>query len=142
MLVELVGFEAERAQIVINNFEPALLYLGKAPESKSKNTEIAKINEHNFRKLINLNPEAKQFDFSCLELAPTIESLSKIIEEHKDNYNIVISPMCNKLSTLAVASTVFKYPEVQICYASTNLYNIDAYSTPSDSICLIEFEEL
>jgi hypothetical protein len=142
LLVVLVGFEAERAQIVINNFEPALLYLGKAPEEKSKNTEIAKINEHNFKKLINLNPNARQFDFSCMDFQPTIKALSEIIEQHKNEYNIVISPMCNKISTLAVASTVFKYPEVQICYASTNLYNTDAYSTPSDFIYLIEFDEL
>jgi hypothetical protein len=142
MLIVLVGFEAERAQIVINNFEPALLCIGKAPESKSKNTEIANINEHNFKKLINLNPDAKQFEFSCVDFQPTIMALNEIIEQHKNEYNIVISPMSNKISTLAVASTVFKYPEVQICYASTNLYNIDAYSTPSDSICLIEFDEL
>jgi hypothetical protein len=142
MLVVLVGFEAERAQIVINNFEPALLYLGKAPESESKNTEIAEINEYNFKKLMNLNPDAKQFKFSCIDFQPTIKALSEIIEQHKNEYNIVISPMCNKISTLAVASTVFKYPEIQICYASTNLYNIDAYSTSSDSIYLIEFDEL
>jgi len=142
MLVVLVGFEAERAQIVINNFEPVFLYLGKAPESKSKNTEIAKINEHNFKKLLNSNPDANQFEFSCIDFQTTIKSLSEIIEQHQSEYNIAISPMCNKISTLAVASTVFKYPEVQICYASTNLYNTDAYSTPSDSIYLIEFDEL
>jgi hypothetical protein len=142
MLIVLVGFEAERVQIVIDNFEPALLYIGKVSKSGSKSKEISTINEHNFNKLVNQNPYAKKFEFSCMEFQPTIEALMDIIKQYKEKYNIVISPMCNKLSTLAVASVVFKYPEVQICYASTNLYNIEAYSTPSNYIYLVESNEL
>jgi len=142
MLIVLIGFEAERSQILIENFEPSLLYIGKAPKSNSANNDIAEINEFNYNKIVKLNLNALEFEFSCVEIAPTIETLSQIIEENKDLYNIVISPMSNKLSTLAVASTVFKYPEVQICYAATNLYNVDAYSTPSNFIHLIKLEEL
>jgi hypothetical protein len=142
MLIVLVGFEAERSQVLIENFEPSLLYIGKAPKSNSANDDLAEINEFNFNKILKLNPNAIEFEFSCLEISPTVQTLSYIIEENRDLYNIVISPMSNKLSTLAVASTVFKYPEVQICYASTNLYNIHAYSTSSDSIHLINAEEL
>lgn len=142
MLIVLIGFEAERSQILIENFEPSLLYIGKAPKPNSANDDLAEINEFNFNKILNMNPNAIPFEFSCLDIASTIETLSKIIKKHKDSYNIVISPMSNKLSTLAVASTVFKYPDTQICYASTNLYNIDAYSTPSDFIYLIDANEL
>ena len=142
MLIVLIGFEAERSQILIDNFEPSLLYIGKAPKSNSTNDDIAEINEFNFNKIINLNPNSIKFEFSCIDITPTVNVLSEIIEEYRGLYNIVISPMSNKLSTLAVASTVFKYPEVQICYASTNLYNIEAYSTPSDFIYLIEAEKL
>lgn len=142
MLIVLIGFEAERSQVLIENFESSLLYIGKAPKSNSANDDLAEINEFNFNKILKLNPNALEFEFSCLEISPTVEVLSRIIEENRDFYNIVISPMSNKLSTLAVASTVFKYPEVQICYASTNLYNIDAYSTPSDCIHLVDAKEL
>lgn len=142
MLIVLVGFEEERAQIIINNFEPDLLYIGKASQANSGNDDLGKINQYNFDKILKINSYASKFEFSCIEIEFTVKALSKIIEKNKDLYNIVISPLNNKLSTLAVASTVFKYPEVQICYASTNLYNTEAYSTPSDSIYLIDFDEL
>jgi hypothetical protein len=142
LLIVLVGFEAERSQILIDSFEPNLLFIGKASKKESANEEIAQINELNFQKLLKKNSDAKQFEFSCMDLSFTIKSISQIIETYQKRYNIVISPMCNKLSTLAVASVVFKYPEVQICYASTNLYNIDAYSTPSNYIYMIDANEL
>ncbi len=142
MLIVLVGFEAERAQIIIDNFEPDILYIGKASHSNSGNAELGNINKYNFDKIFKTNPEANEFEFSCVELDFTVSALCGIIEKNKDKYNIVISPLNNKLSTLAVASAVFKYPEVQICYASTNLYNIEAYSTPSNFIYTIDAKEL
>ena len=141
MLIVLVGFEAERSQILIDSFEPHLLFIGKASQKKSTNDQIAQINEINFQKLLNTNSNVEKFEFSCIDLSPTIETISQIIEKYRKDYNIVISPMCNKLSTLAVASVVFKYPEVQICYASPNLYNTE-YSTSSDYIYVIDAEEL
>ena len=142
LLIVLVGFEVERAQIIIDNFEPSVLLLGKAPKEKSYNSELAIINELKFNKLKSLNPDSRLFEFSCIEFQPTIEALSSIIEQNSNNYNIVISPLNNKISTLAVAATVNKYPEVQICYASTNVYNINAYSSSSDDIYLIDAHEL
>ena len=142
MLIVLIGFEEERAQIIIDNFDPDLLYIGKAPRADSGNGDLGEINQYNFDKIIEKNPYVCKFEFSCIEIVPTVKTLCEIIEKNRDKYNIVISPLNNKLSTLAVASTVFKYPEVQICYASTNLYNIEAYSSPSDFIYLIDAKEL
>lgn len=142
MLIVLVGFEAERSQILIDNFEPNLLFIGKSSTSESENDEIAKINENNFSKLLKLNPGSHKFEFSCKDLPFTKKTVGDIIRKYRNEYNIVISPMCNKLSTLAVASVVFDNPEVQICYASPNLYNIESYSTPSNYIYLIDSNEL
>ena len=142
MLIVLVGFEAERAEILIDSYEPSILFIGKAKKEESKNDELAKINDINFKKLQKLNPNAEKFDFSCIDLSPTINSINQIVEKYRQEYNIVISPMSNKLSTLAVASVVFKYPEVQICYAATNLYNVNAYSTPSEHIHVIDANDL
>ena len=142
MLIVLTGFEAERAQIIIDNFEPDVLYIGKASASNSANEKLGKINEHNFDKILKTCLNANQFEFSCIEIDFTVDVLCKIIEQSKDKYNIVISPLNNKLSTLAVASVISKHPEVQICYASTNLYNIKAYSIPSDYLYMIDAKEL
>jgi hypothetical protein len=142
LLIVLVGFEAERSQILIDNFEPNLLFIGKAPKNESTNDSIAQINENNFQKLLKTNSNAKEFAFSCKELPLTQEAIRDIAQQYRNEYNIVISPMSNKLSTLAVASVAFEYPEVQICYASPNLYNIKNYSTPSEYIYKIDANEL
>lgn len=142
LLVVLVGFEAERSQILIDSFEPEKLYIGHASAEESVNPEVATINAENSKVLLSQNGGAHEFVFSCKDIDLTKRELIKIIEENKDKYNIIVSPMCNKISTLAVASVAFAYPEVQVCYASANLYNTNAYSTSAGHIYVIEATEL
>lgn len=142
LLIVLVGFEAERSQILIDNFEAEQLYIGCASKEESVSEDIANINAHNFNMLLNQNSNAHKFSFSCKNLELTKQQLIKIIEQNKDMYNIIISPMCNKISTLATVAVTFRYPEVQICYAATNMYNTIAYSSPAEHIYLIDSVEL
>lgn len=142
LLIVLVGFETERAQILIDSFEPAVLYLGKAPANFSNSVELSKINDENVSRLSVMYPEAFHFEFSCVDLKLTIDQISDIIDQNQGQYNIIISPMNNKVSTLAVASIAFKYPDIQICYASANMYNISEYSSPSDSILWFKAQEV
>lgn len=142
LLIVLVGFETERAQILIDSFEPAVLYLGKAPADFSNSIELSKINDVNVSRLLAVYPDAFHFEFSCVDLGFTINQISEIIERNKKQYNIIISPMNNKVSTLAVASIAFKYPDIQICYASANMYNTSEYSSPSDKILWFNAQEI
>lgn len=139
LLIVLVGFEKERAEILINSFEADKLYLGCVPPQESHSEELSAINKENFNRLVNIVGECNTFEFSCRYLQQTFEVLKEIIEDNKENYNIIISPMNNKLSTLAVANVAFEYPEVQVCYASTNQYNTEAYSLPADKVILFNF---
>lgn len=138
LLVVLVGFEMERANILISNFEADKLYLGSVPPEESYNEELSNINKDNFKRLVSLVGTCNTFEFSCRNLEQTHNVLKQIVEENRDNYNIIISPMNNKLSTLAVATVAFDYPEVQICYASTNQYNTEAYSSPTNKVVLFD----
>lgn len=140
LLIVLVGFEKERAEILINSFEADKLYLGRVPPRESHNEELSKINKANFDRLVSLVGECNVFEFSCRYLQQTHDSLKEIIEANKEDYNIIISPMNNKLSTLAVANVAFEYPDVQVCYASTNQYNTEAYSSPADKVILFDFD--
>lgn len=140
LLVVLVGFEKERAEILINSFEADKLYLGCVPPRESHNEELSKINKANFDRLVSLVGECNVFEFSCRYLQQTHDGLKEIIEANKEDYNIIISPMNNKLSTLAVANVAFEYPDVQVCYASTNQYNTEAYSSPADKVILFDFD--
>lgn len=139
LLIVLVGFEMERANILISNFEADKLYLGSVPPEESYSEELSKINKDSFKRLVSLVGACNTFEFSCRNLQQTHDVLKQIVEENRNGYNIIISPMNNKLSTLAVATVAFEYPEVQICYASTNQYNTEAYSSPTDEVALFDF---
>ena len=140
LLIVLVGFEKERAEILINSFEADKLYLGSVPPQESHSEELSIINKASFERLVSIVGECNVFEFSCRDLQQTHDKLKVIIEANKEDYNIIISPMNNKLSTLAVANVAFEYPDVQVCYASTNQYNTEAYSSPADKVILFDFE--
>ena len=140
LLIVLVGFEKERAEILINSFEADKLYLGCVPPKESHNDELAAINKANFERLVSIIGDCNVFEFSCRDLQQTHDTLKSIIDSNIKDYNIIISPMNNKLSTLSVANVAFEYPDVQVCYASTNQYNTEAYSSSADKVILFDFE--
>ena len=140
LLIVLVGFEKERAEFLINSFEADKLYLGCVPPKESHNEELSRIKKANFDRLVSIVGECDVFEFSCRDLQQTHDTLKTIIDNNIGNYNIIISPMNNKLSTLAVANIAFEYPDVQVCYASTNQYNTEAYSSPADKVILFDYE--
>ena len=140
LLIVLVGFEKERAEILINGFEADKLYLGYVPPQESHNEALSEINIANFNRLVSIVGDCNTFEFSCRYLDRTYDALKSIVESNKEEYNIIISPMNNKLSTLAVANVAFEYPEVQVCYASTNQYNTEAYSSAADKVILFDFK--
>jgi hypothetical protein len=142
LLIILTGFEYERAQTLIDIYEPAKLVLGKAGEISSINSELAAVNDNNFKHLQMMNRDSESFDFSCINLEDTIKVVKEQIQKYKNDYNIIISPMNNKLSSLAVGLVAIEDPSVQICYASTNQYNINAYSSASDFILKIDLNPL
>ena len=140
LLIVLVGFEKERAEILINGFEADKLFLGYVPPQESHSEALSKINMDSFTRLVSIVGDCNTFEFSCRYLDRTYGALKDIIESNKEDYNIIISPMNNKLSTLAVANVAFEYPEVQGCYASTNQYNTEAYSVPADKVILFDYQ--
>ena len=140
MLVVLVGFEKERANILINSFEADKLYLGHVPPTESYSEELSEINHTNFERLVCLSSGCSTFEFSCKDIQLTYDKLKELIDANREQYNIIISPLNNKLSTLAVATVAFEYPEVQVCYASTNQYNTEAYSSPADEAFFFDFK--
>jgi hypothetical protein len=141
-LIILTGFETERAQTLIDIYERSKLVLGKANKLNSINPELARINEVNFESLRMMNPNADSFEFSCINLSETADAIKEQIELYKEDFNIVIAPMNNKLSSLAVGLSAIENSFVQICYASTNQYNINAYSSASNFIYYLDLNQL
>ena len=141
MMIVLVGLEVERAKILIENYEPDKLLLGFAPEDDSWNKKLAEANQDCFNELAQNVGDYGTFNFSCVDVNQTINILDQIITENQRFYNIVVSAMNNKLSTIAVAEVALAHPEVQICYASTNQYNTDGYSLAEDKIYLMSWRK-
>lgn len=137
MMIVLVGLEVERAKILIENYEPDKLLLGFAPEDESLNKRLAEANRGCFDELAQNVGDYGTFNFSCIDINQTVDVLNRIIDENQEAYNIVISAMNNKLSTIAVAEVSLAHPEVQVCYASTNQYNTEGYSDAEDKVYLI-----
>ena len=138
LLIVLVGIETERASILINNFEADKVYLGYAPSYMSQTDNVAKMNKESFEKLKTKHGDnCEEFEFSCKDISKTKLAITDIIDKNKDDYNIIISPMNNKLSTIAVGLVALENPSVQVCYASTNQYNTEAYSSPADYAYII-----
>jgi hypothetical protein len=71
-------------------------------------------------------------EFSCKEIKSTIDFLESIYLKYQENYNIAVSPLNNKTSTLAVSISALKNENIQVCYASANQYNIAKQLTPSN----------
>lgn len=134
MLVILSGFELERADEIIKSFEPNLLALGKPSKEFSINEKLDEIGNKLYTIIKNRYSTKliKEFEFSCLEITQTVSELEQLIDIYSHEYNIIISPMNNKISTLAAAIVGLKNDKIQISYASANQYNINEYSKESD----------
>lgn len=144
MLVILNGFETERTEEIINSFEPNFILLGKPSYEESINENLGSkgyekfhyIKEKHFPNLIG------EFEFSCVEVDKTITTIENLIDKYKDDFNIVLSPLNNKVSTIAVGLVALKNENLQVCYASANQYNINEYSIPCDYFFIFDFNKL
>lgn len=82
------------------------------------------------------------FTFSCQDILETKQIILSIFQKYKDEYNIIIAPLNNKISTLGVAFAGLEQEEIQICYASANHYNIENYSEAFDYFYYYKLESL
>lgn len=141
-LTVLVGFEHERATRMIEEMDPELLILGKgisSPEHLTHDSHKAPMEF--FHNLVN-NMESNRgsvenFEFSCRDPYLSSNTLNILIEQYNE-YNHIIVPLNTKLSTIAVALSAWKKPEIQLCYAEPETYNFLSYSAPSDSVTIFD----
>ena len=70
-----------------------------------------------------------------------MSTIEELINKYGEEYNIVLSPLNNKVSTIAVAFVALKNENIQVCYASANQYNINEYSTPCDYFLIFEMSQ-
>lgn len=144
LLIILNGFEIERTEEVINTFEPNKVILGCPSASESINSNLAEQSRAKFDHILENNRSLidEIFEFSCTDIILTKSVLESIVDLNEADYNIVLAPLNNKISTLAVAMVALRNEHLQVCYASANQYNIHIYSQSADYFLIYNFNEI
>lgn len=144
LLIVFNGFEEERTEIIIESFEPYSLILANPSKSGSINEDLKVIVDTKYKtiksKFSNILIDEKEF--SCIEIDSTISLLNEIYEQYNEKYNIVISPLNNKISTIAIAIASILNDSFQVCYASANLYNIHKKLIPSNYFLVYKLSDV
>jgi hypothetical protein len=141
-LVVLVGIEEERVLKLIEEFQPNKVLLGFATKDGAINQKLKEIHDSVYNQIKSiLSIDVEQFDFSCKTPYETEESLNSVFIQLKNEYNITVAALNNKISTIGVALSAIEHSEVQMCYPTVNQYNFLHYSVPSDEIYLFNINE-
>jgi hypothetical protein len=131
-LIVLVGYEMERAERIIAQYEPSLLSLGYGSPLESISPPLHDLNKKFYSRLSDRYRGVSAFTFSCEDPLAARTSVEERVNA-APGFNVFIAPMNTKLSTVGVALAAFGNPAIQLCYATAKQYNLSSYSTPSTS---------
>lgn len=137
-LMILFGFEFDRTMKLIEEYEFDVISIGLGNQLGEENNHT-KINKARHQKLVQMNPEAREFSFSVSDPYEVRKQVLDYIKENSfSDYNTVIAPMNNKVSTIGVGLAAMENENLQLAYAKASLYNTDGYSKPGKKIYLEE----
>ncbi|MFA9502018.1 hypothetical protein ACERIM_04470 [Natrinema sp. H-ect1] len=130
-LILLSGFESDRTEKIIEEFEApeVLLGIGDPPT----NPEFLDRNEDE-QDMILSQPEVDTFQFPAASINGTKNTVSNIIQDRISERNIVVAPQSTKLSTIGAWEASRDHFEVQMTYSVPGEYNYDSYSTGIDEL--------
>lgn len=133
-IVVMTGFELERAKYIIDEYEPDLISIGVGNCNESIKPEYYKRNEKFVNDLANYyGSNVERFCFSLIDPGRTAKELEDYISKFSE-YNTVIAPLNNKISTVGAALYGLKHEDAQICYLPAEEYNTANYSEPDDVV--------
>ncbi len=146
-LIVLVGFEYERAEKLIERYEPALISLGLGYRDQSVSPEHYKVNAEfhdKVRKFAeNLSTSITsvyKFEFSCIDPLNAMADILSEVEKFPD-YNVAVCPMNTKPSTIGAALAGLRKEDIQLVYAQPTEYNMSGYSAPGPSCTIFSLTD-
>jgi len=134
-LIVLVGFESDRAERLLDEYQPHVISLGFGQDGTATDSRHQPVNRMAFGQLASKISQYNEFEFSCVDVVATERAVARQAAKFAD-CNVVIAPMNTKLSTVGVAGAAFRNDDIQLCYASPSQYNVEGYSRPGDT-CLL-----
>jgi hypothetical protein len=136
-LIILAGFETERAEKLVEFYEPTLLSIGHGDPLASIANSHFVLNRQFHRKLMDKYRDVRTFTFSCADPSETERAIEEQISKFP-HFNIILAPLNTKISTAGAAMIAMKNPAIQLCYASVTTYNERAYSSPSQDCYIFQ----
>jgi hypothetical protein len=136
-IIILVGFESQRTQILIDKLQFDKISLGIVPDRQTIQSNHQELNFKRHFELMLRYSNADQFYFSITNPFDTEKSINEQIDKFPE-YNSVVSPMNNKISTIGAGLAAINNPRIQLIYAKPREYNSVGYSIPSDNIFIIK----
>lgn len=134
-LIVLVGFESDRAERLLDEYQPHVISLGFGQDGTATASQHQQVNRLAFGRLASKVSQYNEFEFSCVDVVAVEHAIAAQAAKFPD-CNVVIAPMNTKLSTVGVAGAAFRNDDIQLCYASASQYNVEGYSRPGDT-CLL-----
>jgi len=126
LLVVLSGFEPERTQRAIEEYEPELVLLGIGDPPTSSAFLDRNVQEQCRFTFDKQNLEV--FTFPADSAAGTRDQLQALTDRFMSTHNVVLVPQSTKLSTLGSYLFAEQHPEVQVSYCIPAEYNTAGYS--------------
>lgn len=126
LLIILSGFEEMRTLNTIEEVEPAKAMIGTG-DPPLKESFLDK-NEQNQEAILN-RQDTERFEFPADSVNDSYQCIRDLISENVSDYNIILSPMSTKLSTLGTWKAANQFPEVQVIYTIPAKYNLENYSS-------------
>lgn len=145
-LIVLLGFESQRARLLIEMMEPSMLSLGVGGSQTSVSSHHYARNERFVARLDSflktqdqLQAEVRRFNFSCIN---PFDACGEVLREASlyTDYNTVVCPMNTKLSTFGTGLAALRNPRLQLVYASPEEYNEEGYSTPGEDATIFSLD--
>jgi len=139
-LMIMAGFELERALLTIDEYEPAFITIGLGSKDESIRPEFYKKNKIFVDDLVSIfGSQVRTFTFSLIDPVSCKNSILNYLSK-LDNYNTLISPMNNKISTIGAGLAALENKDIQLCYAQAQTYNFKGFSTPDSKVYVIDIE--
>ncbi|GAB2546678.1 hypothetical protein [Spirosoma aerophilum] len=126
-LIILFGFESERTEKLIEYYEFNKVSLGFVSLGNAIQSNHYKINYERHCLLLDRFPFAEKFEFSLIDPVVTKKNILALVQNNSD-YNSVVAPMNNKISTIGAGLAAIENADIQLSYAKPLLYNSKAYS--------------
>ncbi len=121
VMILLAGYEKMACEVIINTYQPNLLFIGSSSKPIEKNQNLperATVNELTKNYTGKADMTTKEFEYKADDFIGTFKALCNLIENNSLNndYNIILASCTSKLATIGMYLLHEKYPETQCVY--------------------------